>query len=663
MFLEGQIIEFLDADELRPGFVRKQERDRLQVIDPRGRHVSVNGDRVAIVHCAARESEFPSIAKGILEKVRSRQSEVDVELLWQTLGPHGREFLPIELSELFFSESTPEAASAVFHALNADTLFFKRNGLRFAPRSAEQVAAEQTRRVRQREREETRDRLSTAVHRLLKGKGEIPEDMEPVIDRIQGWMRHRNGDDVGAILEQVTGASHARDAAYEILLRAGRIDPLADRFLTIAGVAETFPRATLEAAGALAAASHTTTRLDLRDLPAVTIDDEDTVEVDDAVTIREENGEYVVGIHIADVSAFVVKGDVLDTEARHRTSTVYLPTVAARMLPERLSTDLASLREGFDRPAFTAEVRFDSAFNRISPVGHGLLLSTIHVGRRLTYEAADSLIANGDPTLTPLHQIALRLQQERAARGAITFRRPELKIRVRRDESGQTIKIMKVDPNSPSRILVSEMMVLLNGLAADFAAANSLPVIFRTQEARDSVVAGPAVPSASIDAIPLHEALAFEKVRRTFKRSRLSLTPGLHSGLGLSAYTQVSSPIRRYADLVTQRQFTALLHGRPVPHAREELLEVLAAAETSELEIRALEERSTSYWLLQHLAREKMGSVLTAIVLDRKGAIELEDYYLRGKLPDPGTAEPGSSVQVMIDHIDPARSEVRFKRA
>jgi exoribonuclease-2 len=663
MFLEGQIIEFLDADELRPGYVRKQERDRLQVIDPRGRNLSVNGDRVAVVHCPARESECPGLAKGILEKVRSRQSEVDIELLWQSLGSNAREFLPIELSALFFSESTPETASAIFHALNKDTLFFKRNGLRFAPRSAEQVAAEQMRRIRQREREESREKLASAVHRLLRGKGEIPPDMEPVIDRIQGWMRHKTGDDVGVILEQSAGIHHARDAAYEILLRAGRIDPSADRFLTIAGVGEVFPRAQLEAAAALVPAEHTPPRIDMRDLPAVTIDDEDTLEVDDALTIRQENGEYVVGIHIADASAFVSKGDPLDTEARHRTSTIYLPTLAARMLPEHLSTDLASLREGVDRPAFTAEVRFDSAFNRISPIGQQLVLSTVHVGRRLTYEAADTLIEHGDPTLTPLHQIALRLQQERAARGAITFRRPELKIRVRRDESGERIKITKVDPNSASRILVSEMMVLLNGLAADFAAANSLPVIFRIQEARDIVAAGPAVPAASIDAMPLHEALAFEKVRRTFKRSRLSLTPGIHSGLGLSAYTQASSPIRRYADLVTQRQFTALLQQKPIPHAKEELLEVLAAAESAELEIRALEERSTSYWLLQHLAREKMTVALNAIILDRKGGMELEDYYLRGKLPDPGAAEPGSTVQVMIEHIDPARAELRFKRA
>ena len=196
-------------------------------------------------------------------------------------------------------------------------------------------------------------------------------------------------------------------------------------------------------------------------------------------------------------------------------------------------------------------------------------------------------------------------------------------------------------------------MVLFNRLAADFAATNKPARHFRTQEAREPIAHDPSIP----------EALAFDKLRRTFKRSRLSLTPGLHSGLGLSAYTQVSSPIRRYSDLVTQRQFTALLEGKAIPHAREELLHVLAAAEGAELEIRSLEERSTSYWLLKFLAHEKMGTVLNAMVLDRKGTVEIEDYYLRGKLPDPGTAEPGSVVQVLIDAIDPLRAEIRFKRA
>jgi len=157
------------------------------------------------------------------------------------------------------------------------------------------------------------------------------------------------------------------------------------------------------------------------------------------------------------------------------------------------------------------------------------------------------------------------------------------------------------------------------------------------------------------------EALAFERLRKTFKRSRLSLTPGLHSGLGLGAYTQASSPIRRYADLVTQRQFTAMLSGVPVPYGREELLQILAAAETAEQEIRAIEDRSTNYWLLEYLARYKRGESLAAVVLDPKGNIELQDYYLRGRVSGPVKLRPGEMVDVRIETIDPAKGEVRFR--
>jgi exoribonuclease-2 len=650
MFLEGQIIEFLEADQLKPGFVRKQERDRLQVIDPRGRHLSVNGDRVVIVHCSVPENEFPKTAKTILERVQARQSEVDIALLWESIGNSGREFQPLELAELFFSESTPEATSAVFHALSQDSVYFKRNGLHFVPRTADQVASEQTRRTRQRFREEQRDRLTEAIKRLVRERGEIPSELDPVIDRIQSWLRYRTGDDVQGILEQIAGAAQARDAAYDILARAGRLPANADRFLVIAGIEESFSPVQLETAALLPPALHTSQRADFRNLPAISIDDEDTLEIDDALTIREEQNQYVVGIHIADVSSFVTRGDVLDIEALKRASTIYLPTRAVRMLPERLSTDLASLKQSVDRPAFTVEVRFDANFNRLD---HRILLSSINVRERLTYEEVDERIEGADRDMTALYRIALRLRDERESHGAINLRRREIKIRVQQKESGDEIRITTMDANSASRVLVSELMILLNRLAADFAATNSLPVIFRTQEPREPVPADTTLP----------EGLAFEKMRRTFKRSRLSLTPGLHSGLGLTAYTQVSSPIRRYSDLVTQRQFTALLHSNPIPHTREELLQVLAAAEGAELEIRSLEERSTSYWLLKYLAREKMGAVLNAMVLDKKGTVELDDYYLRGRLPDPGTAEPGTTVQVTIDEIDPLRAEIRFRRA
>jgi len=195
MTLEGKIVEFLDADTLRIGYVRKQERDRLHVVDPRGRNLSVNGDHVVVVHRPAPEGEFPAIAREITEKVAARQSEVDVELLWQSLGGSQHEMEPAKLAELFFAEITPEATSAVFRALLEDNLFFKRKGVQFLAKTAEQVSTELTRRQRQREREDLRERTSSIIRQLMKETdAEIPPETGPILDRIQNWLRYRTGD-------------------------------------------------------------------------------------------------------------------------------------------------------------------------------------------------------------------------------------------------------------------------------------------------------------------------------------------------------------------------------------------------------------------------------------------------------------------------------------
>ena len=644
MSLEGRIIEFLDAEELRVGYVRKQERDRLHLIDPRGRNLTVHGDRVVVVHRPASEMEFPALARQISEKVAARQSEVDVELLWQSLGTKQGEMDPAELAALFFAETTPEAESAVFRALSEDNLFFKRRGAQFLPKTEEQVSSERTRRQRQREREEFRERVLKILEQIMKKNSGIPEESTVILDRIQNWLRYRTGDEIGTILEEIAGAAKARDTAYDILLRGGRVDPSLDRFLVTAGIEPHFSPQLLEAAEQLPGYTHVSSRVDYQDAAAFTIDDEDTREVDDALTLRWEGDEILVGIHIADVSAFVTKGDLLDAEAARRSSTIYLPSITVRMFPDRLSTDLASLRVGVPRPAFTVEVRFDKQGNRI---GYRIALSTIQVQKRLSYDEADQIIET-DPVLCALRQLAKQLHDARSKRGAITFRRPELKIRVRGDE----IEITKINPNSSSRFIVSEMMILANGLAADFASLNSIPVIYRTQEPREAL---------AVEETPAIEALAFERLRKTFKRSRLSLTPGLHSGLGLSAYTQASSPIRRYADLVTQRQFTAMLTGVPVPYGREELLQILATAEAAEQEIRTIEDRSTNYWLLEYLKRYKREEPLAAVVLDQKGNIELQDYYLRGKVSGAVKLQPGETINVRIETIDPGKGDVRFR--
>jgi exoribonuclease R len=104
-----------------------------------------------------------------------------------------------------------------------------------------------------------------------------------------------------------------------------------------------------------------------------------------------------------------------------------------------------------------------------------------------------------------------------------------------------------------------------------------------------------------------------------------------------------------------------MLQGRPAPYGREELLQILASAEAAEQEIRALEDRSTNYWLLKYLESSKKDEPLAAVVLDQKGTVELEEYYLRSKISGATKAQPGETITVRIDTIDPAKGDVRFR--
>ena len=132
--------------------------------------------------------------------------------------------------------------------------------------------------------------------------------------------------------------------------------------------------------------------------------------------------------------------------------------------------------------------------------------------------------------------------------------------------------------------------------------------------------------------------------------------------MGVSAYTQASSPIRRFGDLVGQRQIAAALNSSAPPYAAQELMEVSAAAESAEVENRQLEERANNYWLLRYLERKGSGAALTAVVIDRKGAVELEDLLLRGRLVDGFSAEPGAVVPVTVDRIDALKGDLRLRR-
>jgi exoribonuclease-2 len=295
--------------------------------------------------------------------------------------------------------------------------------------------------------------------------------------------------------------------------------------------------------------------------PVLALDDEGTVEVDDALAVETlPDGGMVLHIFISDPASYLKPGGALDREARERGTTVYHPTALFPMLPLDLSARVLSLDEGALRPALDFSITFDAAFRlrgrRVQPV-------MTRVSRRLTYVEADALLATGEATedgraLGLMVKAAEALFADRISKGAFPLRRREYRVRV---EQGQ-VQVRTIEPESASRKAVAEAMIAACGIAGDYFSANRVPALFRRQDPPSQPI--PWSAERSGDPVWVHRQLT------TLRRVYGSVEAGRHFSLGSSAYCQITSPLRRYGDLAMQRQ---LLHhaatGTPYYSANE----------------------------------------------------------------------------------------------
>ena len=480
---EGRIVEFLEEGTPRLGLVLKVGRARVHLLDERGREEAVPVTRIYVVHALrpAQQAEFPHLVEALRAQIEARYREIDLELLWEGVREQEREYALPELAEQYFGAASGIEQAAMMRALLDDRFYFRRRGVRFVPRPVEQVEQLRHQEAQQRQRAEQKERAIAWLRAVLASEDPVavPEQWAGLLERVEDFLLRRQVNDVARWLAEVDEERTARDVAYEVLVKTGRVDAAADPFLILAGLETSFRARALEAAERLIPFAGASDRADFIGAWTISIDDEETEEIDDALSLEPGAGGWRVGIHIADVAHYVRKGDVLDQEASRRGVTAYLPTQRVLMFPERLACDLASLRQGEVRPTLSLVLDVDEE----GTVREATLVpGMIRVVQRLSYDEADQVIAEDagemGERLRRLLRWARRWAEERFQRGAIWLRRPEVKVRVR---DGR-IHIKRLDPGAPARFLVSELMVLMNHVAAEQAARRGIPIIFRAQD-------------------------------------------------------------------------------------------------------------------------------------------------------------------------------------
>ena len=384
-------------------------------------------------------------------------------------------------------------------------------------------------------------------------------------------------------------------------------------------------------------------RLDLRDEITFTIDGKEAKDLDDAVHIKRlPNGNFELGVHIADVSYYVIEGSALDKEAVARGTSVYVTDRVVPMLPERLSNGICSLNPNVDRLT-------QSAIMEINPQGkvvkHTITQTVIKTSFRMTYDDVNQMLAGNQEVIAQfrpimdsvsamveLHKILVEM---RIKRGALDFDRPEARILV--DDKGLPTDVVVRDRGTAERMIESFMLVA-NECVAEHFAKRKLPFIYRIHETPKAEKLQKFMDYASLFGVPIygtanslgqkalqefmariagqpgHEVMSM-MLLRSMQQARYSEDNHGHYGLAADYYTHFTSPIRRYPDLLVHRmvrEYSDLTEEKK-EHFQEVIPEL--ASSSSALERRAIDvERTVEAMKKAEYMAEQVGQEFEAVV-------------------------------------------------
>ena len=344
-------------------------------------------------------------------------------------------------------------------------------------------------------------------------------------------------------------------------------------------------------------------RMDIRDWQMVTIDGEDAKDLDDAISITRDGKNYILGVHIADVTNYVQERSALDWEAYNRGTSVYLVDRVIPMLPHVLSNGMCSLNAGEDRLALSCIMTINE---KGSVIDHKIAETVVHIDERMTYTSVKKILEEQDETererykeLVPMFELMAELsgilREKRRQRGSIDFDFPETKMVL--DAKGRPIDIKPYDRNVATKI-IEDFMLLANETVAEDYFWQEIPFVYRTHEAPDEEkikklatfinnfghsmhIANKEVRPKEIQKLlakvegTAEETLISRLALRSMKQARYTPENTGHFGLAASYYCHFTSPIRRYPDLQIHRIIKENLRGRMNEERRSHYEDIL----------------------------------------------------------------------------------------
>lgn len=536
-------------------------RDSLVVYKARPAVVTRTGDKIEIVFqdgtsLQVRPKDVVVLHPGPIDFNELKPPPGDTLAAWELL--EGATTTLAELTELVYGAFTPAGAWAIWEQV-VDGLYFSGEPQAIQVHSGQRVEKERAARLA---RAAEAQAWTGFLQRARQGRC-APEDSRYLAEVEQVAFGQRAKSRVLAEL----GRAQSPESAHGLLLELGAwdatVNPYPQRLdLPVSPLALDLPELPHEQ------------RRDLTHLPAFAIDDEGNLDPDDAVSLDGNR----VWVHVADVAALVAPDSPADLEARARAANLYLPEGVVAMLPEqatpRLGLGLAALSPAL---SFGLRVQADGAVADLE-----ITPSWVRV-QRLTYQEAEARI-DQEPLRT-LDARARLVEARRQRHGAVSLSLPEVRIKV-------VDRQVAITPLLPlrSRDMVAELMLMVGEAVAQLAIARGVPMPYTVQEAGE--------PGTSPQTLA-----AMVAGRRRMRPSQHSAIPGPHAGLGLAAYVRVTSPLRRYLDLVAHQQVRAWLAGSPLL-SEQDVIERVGAAEVAAGAVRRAEQLARQHWTIVYLQQQ-----------------------------------------------------------
>ncbi len=601
---------------------------KIEITGPRGKTMKVREKDIVLLSSGKTENLNKLFDSAYLdEKEKTLDLENKIKEIWELAG--GEEISFGDFSAMVFDSNAPDLQWLLYKKLKASPWFTleltEDSGLNLPvlkPNS--QILAKEL--IEKKDKKQKETRLREDAVKRLKNREDFQDEDIPFLQEVEAFALGKSSK--SAILREA-GIPETQEKAHKILLQNGFWSILKNPWPTRRGI-------TLASANLPGEPVAEVPRLDLTNQEkyrAYAIDNEDSSDPDDAIGF---DGDFL-WIHIADPSDTVLPDSPPDIEARKRGSTNYLPEGVFRMLGSEITLNYSLGLEKISK-ALSFRLKLDEKGD-ISSVR---ILKTLVNVERLTYKKASLLKDSNE--LNALFRISQRNRERRLRKGAVEINLPEVSIILKEGR----VSIEQCEQNE-AQAMVKEMMLLAGEGAAKFAFENSIPFQFVSQEE-------PEIPKN----IP--QGLAGEyRLRRSMRPRQVSVNPSAHHGLGLGMYAQVTSPLRRYGDLVSHQQLSLFLENRKTMD-KETLFDKIAQGDIAASECIKAERESCIHWKLVYLLQNPQWQGEAVIVETGipKAKILIPELAMESQINIPGNLQLNDRIKVKAENIELWNLKVDF---